>query len=156
MRAAIYIGTLSGFVRFDGRTFTPFLKGRRYNIVGFIETGGMVRALDFRRQWAISFDDVEMLPIDPSWHVLLNNFNSGSLPSDYVLLEDEQEENRRLCRVTPEGFQPVVKGKLLDRMTPDRKMYLDSTTLYVPAEDGLWVVNQGDRSRDSGLNHGLK
>lgn len=155
-RGYIYIGTLSGFVRFDGRTFTPFLKGRRYNIVGFIETGGKVRALDFRRQWAISFDDVEMLPIDPSWHVLLNNFNSGSLPSDYVLLEDEQEENRRLCRVTPEGFQPVVKGKLLDRMTPDRKLYLDSTTLYVPAEDGLWVVNQGDRSRDSGLNHGLK
>jgi len=153
-RGYIYIGTLSGFVRFDGRTFTRFGEGRRYNIVGFIETGGTVRALDFRRQWAISFDDVEMLPIDPSWHVLLNNFNSGSLPSDYVLLEDEQEENRRLCRVTPEGFQPVVKGKLLDRMTPDRKLYLDSTTLYVPAEDGLWVVNQGDRSRDSGLNHG--
>lgn len=145
-RGYIYIGTLSGFVRFDGRTFTPFLKGRRYNIVGFIETGGKVRALDFRRQWLISFDEVEMQPIDPAWHVLLNNFNSGSLPSDYVLLEDEQEENRRLCRVTPEGFQPVVKGKLLDRMTPDRKMYLDSTTLYVPTEDGLWVVNQGDGS----------
>lgn len=145
-RGYIYIGTLSGFVRFDGRTFTPFLKGRRYNIVGFIETGGKVRALDFRRQWLISFDEVEMQPIDPAWHVLLNNFNSGSLPSDYVLLEDEQGENRRLCRVTPEGFQPVVKGKLLDRMTPDRKMYLDSTTLYVPTEDGLWVVNQGDGS----------
>ena len=28
----IYIGTLSGFVRYDGRSFTPFLKGRRENI----------------------------------------------------------------------------------------------------------------------------
>ena len=42
-RGYIYIGTLSGFVRFDGKTFTSFLKGRRYNIVGFVETGGCVR-----------------------------------------------------------------------------------------------------------------
>ena len=31
----IWIGTLSGFVRYDGRTLTPFLKGRRENIVSF-------------------------------------------------------------------------------------------------------------------------
>ena len=139
----IYIGTLSGFVRFDGRTFTPFLKGRRHNIVGFVETGGSVKALDFRRQWLTSFDDVKMRPIDPEWHWLLNNFNSGNLPDDYVLLEDEQEENRRLCHVTPEGFLPVLKGALLDRMTPDRKLYLDSTGLYVPTEQGLYLVSRG-------------
>ena len=46
-RGYIYIGTLSGFVRFDGRSFTPFLKGRRENIVEFVETGGQVRALGF-------------------------------------------------------------------------------------------------------------
>ena len=88
-RGYIYIGTLSGFVRFDGREFTSFLKGRRYNIVGFVETGGEVRALDFRRQWVTSYADVEMKPIDPEWRWLLNNFNGGSLPDDYVLLEDE-------------------------------------------------------------------
>ena len=139
-RGYIYIGTLSGFVRFDGRTFTSFLKGRRYNIVGFVETEGSVRALDFKRQWFIGYDDVEMQPIDPEWRWLLNNFNSGSLPDDYLLLEDEQEENRRLCSVTPEGFLPVVKGTLLDQMTPDRKLYLDSTGLYIPTEQGLYLV----------------
>jgi len=139
-RGYIYIGTLSGFVRFDGRTFTSFLKGRRYNIVGFVETEGSVRALDFRRQWFIGYDAVEMQPIDPEWRWLLNNFNSGSLPDDYVLLEDEQEENRRLCSVTPEGFLPVVKGALLDQMTPDRKLYLDSTGLYIPTEQGLYLL----------------
>ena len=41
----IYIGTLSGFVRFDGQQFTPYLKGRRENIVGFTETDEQVRAL---------------------------------------------------------------------------------------------------------------
>jgi len=151
-RGYIYIGTLSGFVRFDGREFTSFLKGRRYNIVGFVETGGEVRALDFRRQWVTSYDDVEMKPIDPEWRWLLNNFNGGSLPDDYVLLEDEQEENRRLCRVTPEGFEPVVKGALFDRMSRDRKMYLDSTKVYVPTDDGLWRIERlrvGDGNREA-------
>ena len=148
-RGYIYIGTLSGFVRFDGKTFTSFLKGRRYNIVGFVETGGCVRALDFRRQWLTSYDGVEMQPIDAEWRWLLNNYNSGSLPDDYVLLEDEQEENRRLCRVTPEGFLPVVKGALLDQMTPDRRLYLDSTGLYVPTGRGLYLVprSAGDETR---------
>lgn len=145
-RGYIYIGTLSGFVRFDGREFTSFLKGRRYNIVGFVETGGEVRALDFRRQWVTSYDDVEMKPIDPEWRWLLNNFNGGSLPDDYVLLEDEQEQQRRLCRVAPQGFLPVVKGALLDRMTPDRKLYLDVADLYVPTEDGLWRMEDGRRN----------
>ena len=32
-RGYIYIGTLSGFVRYDGRLLTPFLGGRREAIV---------------------------------------------------------------------------------------------------------------------------
>ena len=159
-RGYIYIGTLSGFVRFDGQKFTPFLKGRRYNIVGFVEVrdtdgsdnqqSGEVRALDFRRQWITGYDTVEMQPIDPEWHTLLNNYNSGSLPADYVLLEDEQEQQRRLCRVTPQGFLPVVKGALLDRMTPDRKLYLDAADLYVPTEDGLWKMEEGRWKMEDG------
>ena len=49
----IYIGTLSGFVRYDGKTFKPFLKGRRENIVAFAEG----KAFNFRRQWLIDGDD---------------------------------------------------------------------------------------------------
>lgn len=141
----IYIGTLSGFVRFDGRDFTPFLKGRRENIVGFTEAGG-VRALGFRRQWLTTFDHVEMRPIDPDGHWLLNNFNAGSLPEGYVLLEDEKEENRRLCRVTEDSFCPILKGALLDQMTPDRKLAVDSTGIYVPTEQGLYRVVGGKRA----------
>ena len=144
-RGYIYIGTLSGFVRFDGRDFTPFLKGRRENIVGFTEAGG-VRALGFRRQWLVDCDEVSMRPIDPEGHWLLNNFNAGSLPEGYVLLEDEQETQRRLCRVTEQGFLPVLKGALLDGMTPDRKLYLDSTGIYVPTERGLYRVVNGKRA----------
>ena len=145
-RGYIYIGTLSGFVRYDGHDFTPFLKGRRENIVGFTEAGDEVRALGFRRQWTTSFDNVEMHPIDAEGHWLLNNFNAGSLPEGYVLLEDEREEQRRLCRVTEQGFLPVLKGALLDEMTPDRKLCLDTTGIYVPTEKGLYRVVNGKRA----------
>ncbi len=138
----IYIGTLSGFVRYDGRTFTPFLKGRRENIVGFVEGkgSGEVRALGFRRQWVTGFDEAEMRPIDPQGNWLLNNFNAGSLPDGYVLLEDAQEENRQLCMVSEDGFVPVLKGDLLDKMTPDRKLFVDSNEIYIPTGQGLYRV----------------
>ena len=140
-RGYIYIGTLSGFVRFDGRSFTSFLRGRRFNIVGFAEVEGQVRAFDFRRQWLTDYDEVAMQPIDAAGRWLLNNFNSASLPQGYVLLEDEQEEHRRLCRVEKEGFRLVTRGALLDLMTPDRKLYMDSTTLFVPTAQGLYRVS---------------
>lgn len=145
-RGYIYVGTLSGFARFDGHEFMPFLKGRRFNIVGFAETEGLVWAYDFRRQWLVGRDDVQMKPLDPQGRWLLNNHNAGSLPNGYLLLEDEQEEHRRLCRVTTEGWVPVVKGALLDGMTPDRKLFVDSTAMYVPTQDGLWKVTDGRRA----------
>ena len=136
----IYIGTLSGFVRYDGRTFTPFLKGRRENIVGFEEVAGQTRALSFCRQWIIDDDEVEPRLYDPQKRWMLNNLNAGSLPEGYVLMEDEMEENRRLCRMTETGFTPLLKGALLDEMTPDRKLFIDSTTIYVPTGRGLFRV----------------
>ena len=136
----IYIGTLSGFVRFDGHGFTPFLKGRRLNIVGFAEVDDEVRALGFFRQWRVDFDDVEPMPLDPQGHWLLNNLNAGSLPNGYVLLEDSLEEHRRLCMMTKQGFKPLIEHGLLDEMMPDRKLYYDAAKgeAIVPIESGLW------------------
>ena len=129
----IYIGTLSGFVRYDGQTFQPFLRGQRENIVGFVEMRRGVSALGFRRQWLISGDEVTVQPLSAQGEWLLNNFNSGDLPNGYVLLEDGQEQNRRLCRMTEKGIKGVARGKALDAMTPDRRLYLDSLTgLHIP------------------------
>ena len=144
-RGYIYIGTLSGFVRYDGRSFTPFLKGRRENIVGFEEVDGLVRALSFCRQWIIDNDEATPQLFDPQKRWMLNNLNAGSLPEGYVLMEDEMEENRRLCRMTETGFTPLLKGSLLDDMTPDRKLFVDSTAVYVPTDRGLFRV-EGQRA----------
>lgn len=134
-RGYIYIGTLSGFVRYDGREFTPFLKGRRENIVGFAECNGKVRALGFRRQWLIEWDELEMKPVDDKGQLLLNNLNSGDLPNGLVVLEDENEQHRRLCRITERGLDTIMSPAVLDRMTPDRKLYLDHRRLYIPTGD---------------------
>ena len=145
-RGYIYIGTLSGFVRYDGITLMPFLRGQRENIVGFQEVEGQVHAMGFVRQWSISGDDVTKGQIDPEGNFLLNNFNSADLPPGYVLLEDRQEQNRRLCRVTAAGMKRVMTSPLLDEMTPDRKMYLDSVLLYVPTPQGVYRLQEGQEA----------
>ena len=138
----IYIGTLSGFVRYDGKSMRPYLRGRRENIVGFVETSSDVSGLSFRRQWHISGDDVHSCPLTDRGE-LFNNFNSPCLPEGYVLVEDEEESNRRLCRFTDDGEEEVFKDSVLDKMTPDRKMYLDNDYIYVPTEEGLYVSHNG-------------
>jgi ligand-binding sensor domain-containing protein len=149
-RGYIYIGTLSGFVRYDGLTLTPFLRGQRENIVGFQEVGGQVHAMGFVRQWSIrrsassrDDDDISKMPIDPEGNFLLNNFNAADLPSGYVLLEDRQEKDRRLCRMTTTGLKSVMTSPLFDEMTPDRKMYLDTTGVYVPTPQGVYRLQEG-------------
>ena len=144
-RGYIYIGTLSGFVRFDGREFTPFLKGRRENIVGFAEVEGQVHALGFPRQWLVGYDEVKMHPIDPEGHWLLNNLNAGSLPNGYVILEDEHEQDRRLCRTKALGFDTVLAHPLLDEMTPDRKLCIDSLGAIVPTQKGVFLLKKGQK-----------
>lgn len=146
-RGYIYIGTLSGFVRYDGLTLTPFLGGQRENIVGFQEIDDdkspedrEIRALGFVRQWSVRGKKVKKMQIDPLGHLLLNNFNASDLPAGYVLLEDRQEENRQLCRIEAEGMRSVMEDSLLDDMTPDRKMYVDKTGVYVPTPHGLYVI----------------
>ena len=142
-RGYIYIGTLSGFARYDGLTLTPFLRGRRENIVSFQEVDGQVRALGFVRQWSIDGDRAEQSPIDPDGKLLLNNFNAADLPPGYVLLEDKQEQNRRLCRMTAAGMESVIASPLLDAMTPDRKIYVDTARIYVPTPQGVYRLQEG-------------
>lgn len=148
-RGYIYIGTLSGFVRYNGRTLTPFLGGRRENIVAFQETADRVRALGFVRQWTVSGKELKMSTIDPEGRLLLNNLNSSDLPPGYILLEDRQERGRVICRLAAGGTEPVLESPTLDEMTPDRKVFLDSTGIYIPTPKGLFLSSGGSMRRIS-------
>lgn len=156
-RGYIYIGTLSGFVRYDGRLLTPFLGGRREAIVGFQELWGdqkhdprksHVRAMGFVRQWDIRGDNLTMSVVDPLGHLLLNNFNAADLPPGYLLLEDRDEQNRVLCRIDADGIHRVMEHPLLDKMTPDRKLYIDGNDIYIPTPEGLFLISaSGNRDK---------
>lgn len=140
----VWVGTLSGFARYDGRTLTPFLKGRRENIVRFAATPTGVSALGFMREWRVDGDKCTKRQLDPAQHWLLNNFNSSALPASMVLMEDEEETHRWLGQVTEQGVKPLVRSEVLDRLTPDRKLFVDDETTYVPTSDGLFVM-RGNR-----------
>ncbi len=149
-RGYIYIGTLSGFVRYDGRNFTPFLQGRRENIVSFEEVDGQVRALGFVRQWSVRGAEAVQAQIDPQGLLLLNNFNAADLPSGYILLEDRMEQNRVLCRMEDGGMTRVLEIPLLDQMTPDRKIYVDRECIWLPTPQGLYRTEDGSSRQVSG------
>lgn len=136
----IYIGTLSGFVRYDGLAFTPFLRGRRENIVAFEQVGGKTRALGFVRQWSIDGKDVTQIPIDKEGELLLNNFNSPDLPPGFVLLEDKEEKNRALYTVQEDEMRQVAQFPVFDEMTPDRKLFMHGDAIYVPTPKGLYRI----------------
>lgn len=138
----IFIGTLSGFVRYDGRTFTPFLKGRRENIVGFKEVGGRVRALSFCRQWVVDGGKAASVAYANGKRSFFNNFNSTYLPDDMMLMEDKYEQNRQLVTLDGNELRPGIRSCLLDLMTPDRKMHITDRGFYLPTEQGLYFIER--------------
>ena len=131
----IWIGTLSGFVRYDGFEFIPYLKGKQENILSFCPgTEGSLWALGFRRRHVVDQGGrLQTLPLNDRG-LLLNNLNAYSLPPGLVLLEDEQERGRTVCRLTAEGAETVLKSPVLDSMDLRRRVYLDtiSQTFYIP------------------------
>lgn len=131
----IWIGTLGGFVRYDGFEFIPYLKGKQENILSFCPgPDGSLWALGFRRKHVVDKEGtMRTVPLTESG-LLLNNLNAYSLPPGLVLLEDEQEHWRQICRLTDGGTETLLASPLLDDMDTRRRVYLDSVTqtFYIP------------------------
>ena len=139
----IWIGTLSGFVRYDGFEFKPFLKGKQENILSFYESPeGEITALGFRRKHLVNKEDtLSSVPFKYKG-LLLNNYNSSSLPTGFLILENEEETNREICCITNDSIQPLLKNSLLDLMDNTRKVYLsqDKKIYYIPTEERVYCL----------------
>ncbi len=139
----IWIGTLGGFVRYDGFEFIPYLKGKQENILSFCPgTDGSLWALGFRRKHVVDKEGtMQTLPLNGRG-LLLNNLNAYSLPPGLVLLEDEQERGREICRLTAEGAKTLLKSPALDSMDLRRRVYLDSIsqTFYIPTANLVYRI----------------
>ena len=139
----IWIGTLSGFVRYDGFEFVPYLKGKQENILSFCPgTDGSLWALGFRRKHVVDKEGtMRTIPLTGGG-LLLNNLNAYSLPPGLALLEDEQERGREICRLTAEGAETMLKSPMLDSMDICRRIYLDSVsqTFYIPTARHVYRV----------------
>ncbi len=131
----IWIGTLSGFVRYDGFEFTPYLKGKQENILSFCPgADGSLWALGFKRRHVVDKEGIMRTQPLNRRELQLNNLNAYSLPPGLVLLENEQEHGREICRLTAEGAETVLKSPTLDSMDICHRVYLDSVsqTFYIP------------------------
>ena len=131
----IWIGTLSGFVRYDGFEFTPYLKGKQENILSFCPgPEGTLWALGFRRRHVVDREGTMRTQPLNERGLQLNNLNAYSLPPGLVLLENEQERGREICRLTAEGAETVLKSPALDSMDICHRVYLDSVSriFYIP------------------------
>lgn len=149
----IWIGTLSGFVRYDGFEFKPFLKGEQENILAFQEIdNGKILALSFRRKHIVDKEGMLFTVSLADRDLLLNNFNSSSLPPGYLILENEQEKEREICRLVGNEIKPILKNDLLDRMDITRKVYLDQARkiFYIPTENRVYRLRA-----DGGLMPGI-
>ena len=139
----IWIGTLAGFVRYDGFEFVPYLKGGRpENIVAFHEDSLGVTALGFRRKHLAGENGLtDTSPLN-NRGMLLNNLNSSSLPPDYLLLENEHEQEREICRLTAEDTETVLRSPLLDEMDACRRVFADTTDgiFYIPTAERTYRV----------------
>lgn len=145
-RGYIWVGTLSGFARYDGVSLMPYLRGKRENIVGFAPAGpDGVTALGFVRTWSVSGESATSSLIAPQREWLLNNFNAMDLPAGTLLLEDREETHRHLARITSRGIEHGRANAVLDLMEPDRKMYITGDSTFVPTSRGLYLMDhKGD------------
>lgn len=136
----IYIGTLSGFVRYNGLRFRPFLQGSRENIVKFSQFGSTtVYAWGPSRRWLVYPDATVPTPLYGDME--LNEDNSDDLPEKTVITERPDGSGRAICRIVSDSVEVVARHEILDRMTPHNNVYCDSGRYYIPTPDGLYLLD---------------
>lgn len=151
----IWVGTLSGFARYDGFLFKQFLREKSENIVSFCKgEEGQICAFGFRRKHCVLKNGSIVTSPISSNALLLNNQNSSLLPNGYILLENESEQNRKICKMAKNGIQVIFDNRLLDKMDYHRKVYMElqEKRVYIPTSECVYIVSLNQAAGNAYVN----
>ncbi len=141
----VWIGTLSGFARYDGFRFQTFLSGREENIIRmYNDDKGNFSALGFRKRYQLKTgsDSVDVISFPGDWY--LNGFNSRSLPFGCGIYENKQGNEKIVCQVSDTGLVKIFTHECLNEIGEFRKPYWDrqQQRFFIPTERGVYVIKE--------------
>ena len=143
----IWIGTESGFSRYNGLEFQSFFPEKNLNIFKFYEDeNGNVVATGNYHHYRVLFND-KIEKFTPKQGLYFHEFYSMNLPSNYGVYVDFNNEQRGVYRVVHDTLQLVFKHPVLNQMgqTDFCFVYFDEVEnlWYAPTgREGLYVIDQ--------------
>jgi ligand-binding sensor domain-containing protein len=153
-RGFIWVGTLSGFARFDGKSFKSYAGDTEQTIVGFSENeNGDVLALGLKAIFKVSRDNDDSYTAFNSVPDAADSYlylNSKSLPVGYGLYLINKSP--ALYAITDTGIVKVWEHELLNQLkVTNKKLYWDRMRkrFFIPTEQGLFIVGEDGEVKDS-------
>ncbi|MDR1223053.1 MAG: histidine kinase [Tannerella sp.] len=142
-RGFLWIGTYSGFARFDGKIFTPFLTEGFINILHF-ENGdnGEVRAYSYHDVYIIDKNDsIRKVSVVPEG-IFLNTHNSRNLPEGYLIFENEDASQKYLMHFRDDTVTEVLRCPELNEIVNSKPFFdVQNKKIYLPSQHGLNIYD---------------
>jgi ligand-binding sensor domain-containing protein len=139
MKGFIWIGTESGFSRYDGINFMNFYQDKNLHIVKFYEDeANNVVAVGYYNHYKVLPDDKVLVFTPRQGYIFSKEYYSAALPPAYGVYEDETNGHRTMFRVEHDTLVTVLESPVLDQMGKDDICYI-----YLDTQDSLWYIPTG-------------
>ena len=155
-RGFIWIGTLNGFVRYDGQSFKPFHHESDEGIVGFSENGkGEVTAISYTKLLRVALKEDSLLTKVATWeNGLYRHKMSRYLPDKYGIYQEG--ESNILFVISDSGLTKVFEHEILNMMSDEQTLYWDTDNkrFFIPTDKGVYIVSEnGDVEKELSIKH---
>ena len=135
----IWIGTVSGFSKFDGLNFINFFPERNLKIHKFYEDeAGNVVAVGTYYHFKVLSDEKVMEFQPRKDYVFSNEYYSRALPKKLGVYEDKKG-HKSIFRIQKDTLETVLETPILDKMAKDNGCFI-----YFDDVDSLWYIPTGN------------
>ncbi len=138
----LWVGTLKGFARFDGYTFTPFLSETMQSIFRIEDAeNGQIRAFGENNCFVVDRND-SIREIHLSDSLVLNSYSSQLLPPGYLIYETSDGKRKYLMQLQNDSLKECLHIQGLNNIR-NRRVFWDKRTelLYMPALHWITVYD---------------